>query len=64
MNEQQTNKPIKKPTLAKFTIKWKDPDMISLCRPMVKWGEFGEYFEAEVVVDHKTGKGTIKFFKP
>ena len=46
--------------VVKTRIEWKNPDAP---RKLSKWGEFGEYFKAEIEVNPTTGKGTIKFIK-
>jgi len=50
-----------KPRLVKQVIFWKNPDINPRLR---KWGEFQEYFTADVSIDPKTGEGTIKLRKP
>lgn len=60
MSTTETKAP-KKPSLAKSVIEWKDPDFHP---KLAKWGEFSEYFVADVAIDPKTGEGTIKLRKP
>ena len=56
MNTEKTPKP----KTLKATIRWKNPDMP---KGFSKWGEFGEYYDAEIEVNQRTGKGTIKILK-
>jgi predicted metal-dependent hydrolase len=46
-----------KPRTVRQVIKWKNPDIHPRLR---KWGEFQEYFTAEIIIDPRTGEGTIK----
>lgn len=57
MKKTETSKPKK----VRQVIHWKNPDIhVSLRR----WGEFQGYFEADTIIDPKTGEGTIKLRKP
>ena len=51
----------KTPKPVRCEIVWKDTDCDDRLR---KWGEFGEYFTAQIEVNPRTGKGTIKLIKP
>jgi len=48
---------VRKTKLIKETISWKNPDC---SRELAEWGEYGEYFVADVEIDPITGEGTIK----
>lgn len=45
----------------KDVIKWKNPDIHN---KLARWGEFREFFVADIEIDPKTGSGTIQFRKP